>query len=102
LFPPPYTQSWTCQIKLSFVWVVEAVLRWSPIPQLWGSGNGCLWTAACNTAWLLQQQNFKLIPRWDKCINALRHYVEKLMVLLQNKWAIFNTATTTPLQWLLN
>jgi hypothetical protein len=40
-FPPPYAQSGTFCIKLSFVWVGEVVLGWSPIPQLWGSGNGC-------------------------------------------------------------
>lgn len=52
----------------------EVVLGWSPIPQLWGSGNGCLWITASKTAWLLWQQNFKLIPRWDKCINVRRDY----------------------------
>ena len=72
----------------------EVVLGWSPIPQLWGSGNGYLWIAASNTAWLLWQQNFKLIPRWEKCINVHRDYEEKLTILLRNKWITFNIATT--------
>jgi hypothetical protein len=53
--------------------------------------------AASNTAWLLWQQNFKLIPRWDKCINVHRDYGEKLTILLQNKCITFNIAATTHL-----
>lgn len=40
---------------------------------------------------------FKLVPRWDKCINVSRHYVENKIILQWYKSATFNSVKTTHL-----
>jgi hypothetical protein len=37
------------------------------------------------------------VPRWDRCIDVLRDYVEEIMILQWNKRAAFNLVKTTNL-----
>jgi hypothetical protein len=56
----------------SFVWATEAMRGWSPIPQLCGRGNCCLWITASNRAWLLYGRILTFKVRRFKCHSSPR------------------------------
>jgi hypothetical protein len=53
-----------CLVRWNRIWKVEE-------PNIWASGNGCLWIVSKARNWLYQDRIFKFVPRWDKHIRVL-------------------------------